>query len=368
MSRPVVGVLGGGQLGRMLADAAAPLGVEVRLLDPKPDACGGAVAPLTVAPFDDLDAVRRFAADCDVVTIEFEGIPGAALQAAAEVAPVRPGARSLQTAQDRVAERVLFDRLGIPTPRWTAAGSLAELVAGAMRVPLPAVVKTRRGGYDGKGQAHIERVADAGMAWRELGERPSIVDERVPFRREISVVAVRSLDGEVRCYPLCQNEHRGGILHRTLVPAPDVPDSIARTARGAATAVAHALEHVGVLTVEFFELDGRLLANEMAPRVHNSGHWSIEFARTSQFENHLRAVLGWPLGDTGLEQPCLMANLVGRVPGPGELGTLGGGHVHLYGKTARPGRKVGHVSCRLPESQRGRDELLARWDALDKAG
>ncbi|MFG0327750.1 MAG: 5-(carboxyamino)imidazole ribonucleotide synthase [Phycisphaerales bacterium JB037] len=368
-ARPIVGVLGGGQLGRMLALAAAPLEIEVRLFDPSPDACGGRIAPLTCAPFEDLDAVRRFAEGCDAVTIEFENVPLEALDAAGELAPVRPGPTSLDTARDRAHERGLFGQLGIDTPQWAKIDSLDALRAAAADSPMPAIAKARRGGYDGKGQATLATPDDADRVWNELGGRPMILDERVAFVHELSIITVRAPTGETRCYPLCENEHRSGILHRTLAPAPGVANDLAAWARAAAERVAEALDHIGVLTIEFFEVeraDGarRLLANELAPRVHNSGHWTIEFARTSQFENHLRAVLGWPLGSTDASEPCAMFNFVGSVPPMDDLLSVEGARVHLYGKEAKPGRKVGHVSCPAAADRKQRLEDLVTRSVL----
>lgn len=350
-SGPVVGVLGGGQLGRMLAIAGAPLGVEVRVLDHKPDACAATIAPLTVAPFGDLDAVRAFAGRCDVVTTEFESVPVEACEAAACEAPLRPGIASQRTAQDRALERALFAELGIQTPRWASADTLDQLVSLAREHPMPALVKRRLGGYDGKGQAVLRSPDDAQRVFAELeGDRGGVIlDQVIQFDRELSVIAVRALDGATRCYPLSQNEHERGILKRSVAPAPRTSDALECRARDAVCAIVDRLDHVGVLALELFQQGEELLANEIAPRVHNTGHWTIEGAWTSQFENHLRAILGWPLGDTearvsGPDSAWEMVNLIGEIPPIERMLGVSGLHVHVYGKGAKPGRKLGHVT------------------------
>ncbi|MEM7622501.1 MAG: 5-(carboxyamino)imidazole ribonucleotide synthase [Planctomycetota bacterium] len=337
--RPVLGVLGGGQLGRMLALAAYPLDIETRLFDPAPDACGGQVASLTSAGWDDLDAVRRWAERCDAVTYEFENVPEAVARAVMEVAPLRPGVEALVTAQDRVLERELFARCGIATPRWVKADSAQELAAAVDGFPLPAIVKARRGGYDGKGQGGIASVDDAARVFAELGSVPVIVDERVAFDREVSVVAARS-GMAIAAYPAVVNAHHAGILVRTDAAAGLVPGVAGMRAM---ERVAAALDYCGVLAVEFFDVGGALLANEFAPRVHNTGHWTMDGAATGQFEQHVRAVMGLPLGAAEPVHASVMVNLIGGVPTRAVLAACGG-RVHLYGKSMKPGRKVGHVT------------------------
>jgi 5-(carboxyamino)imidazole ribonucleotide synthase len=315
----LVGCIGGGQLGRMLALAAAPLGVRMRFLDPAPDACAGQVGELVVASYDDLDGLARLAESADVVTFEFENVPVAAAQAVDAV----PGPRALELGQDRLVEKELFRRLGIETAPF---GSLDD-------VGFPALVKSRRLGYDGKGQRVAE--GDETLADDELAE--GIVE----FDRELSIVAVRGRDGETAFYPLAENEHRGGILAISRVPARGAPQ---REAEEIASRLLDELAYVGVLAVELFDVDGSLLANEFATRVHNTGHWTIDGAPTSQFENHLRAILGLPLGSTAARGSSTMVNLVGEVPPLGRLLAVPGAHVHLYGKEPRPGRKLGHVT------------------------
>jgi 5-(carboxyamino)imidazole ribonucleotide synthase len=315
----VVGCLGGGQLGRMLALAGVPLGLQFRFLDPSPEACAGEVGELLIGSFDDESLLDLLADGASAVTYEFENVPVAA---ALRVGAV-PGSRALEEGQDRLREKELFKRLGIPTARF---GSLEE-------TGLPAVVKSRRLGYDGKGQ-RIVRAAEA------LGE-DELAEELVAFSRELSLIAVRGRDGAVAFYPLVENVHRDGILQVSRSPAAGGADDVAQ---GYARRLLEELDYVGVLTLELFEVDGELLANEFAPRVHNSGHWTIDGAVTSQFENHLRAILGWPLGSTAALGPCAMVNLVGSIPPVERLLALPGAHVHLYGKEPRPVRKVGHVT------------------------
>ena len=315
----VVACLGGGQLGRMLALAGIPLGLQFRFLDPSAEACAGAVGALLVGSFDDEELLDRLADGAAVVTYEFENVSVAAAQRVGAV----PGSRALEEGQDRLREKELFKRLGIPTARF---GSLEE-------TGLPAIVKSRRLGYDGKGQ-RVVRSAEP-LAEDELAE------ELVSFARELSLIAVRGRDGEVAFYPLAENVHRDGILQVSRAPAAAGADDVAQ---GYGRRLLEELDYVGVLALELFEVDGELLANEFAPRVHNSGHWTIDGAVTSQFENHLRAILGWPLGSTAAVAPSAVVNLVGSIPAIEQLLALSGAHVHLYGKEPRPGRKVGHVT------------------------
>ena len=322
----LVACIGGGQLGRMLGLAGLSLGLEFRFLDPAPDACAGAVGELVVGEYGDPEALDRLAAGADVVTYEFENVPVAA---AARVSAV-PGIAALEQGQDRLREKELFRSLGIPTARF---GTLED--AG-----LPALVKTRRLGYDGKGQRLVE--VDGPLGDGELAE------ELLRFDRELSIVGVRGRDGETRFWPVGENVHRDGILRVTRAPAVDVPQA---EAERICSALLDALGYVGVLAVELFEAEGSLRANEFAPRVHNTGHWTIDGAVTSQFENHLRAILGLPLGPTDARAPSVMVNLIGDVPPLAELAALPGARVHLYGKEPRPGRKVGHVTLVDPDEE-----------------
>ncbi|MFO0877164.1 MAG: 5-(carboxyamino)imidazole ribonucleotide synthase [Gemmataceae bacterium] len=355
-----IGVLGGGQLGRMLALAGYPLGLRFRFLDPAPEAPVEELAELVVGRFDDLDVLARFPAGLDVISYEFENVPVEAVQHLGRHAPVYPPAQALEVSQDRLAEKTLFQKLGIPPAPFAIADSLESLEAAVAQVGLPAVLKTRRLGYDGKGQAMIRQPSDVQEAWRTLGGVPLILEGFIAFDREVSQIGVRGRDGAIALYPLVENHHEGGILRLTLAPAPHVPESVQGLAARAMRQVLEHLNYVGVLAIEFFLRGDELLANEMAPRVHNSGHWSIEGARTSQFENHLRAVLGWPLGSTEAVGHSAMVNLIGTIPTVSEVLAIPGTHLHLYGKAPRPGRKLGHATiwAETPEEVQQRLRLL----------
>ena len=340
---PVVGILGGGQLARMLALAGVPLGIRCRVLDPAPDACAAAVAEHVQAAYDDPAGLDRLADGADAVTFEFENVPAAAAARLAARVTVRPSPISLAVSQDRLAEKRLFAELDVPTPDWHAVDGPQDLARALEVVGVPAVLKTRRLGYDGHGQRVVASRAEALEAWDALGAVPLLAERRVPFSRELSVLVVRGADGATAAWPLAENRHEGGILRRTTAPAPD-RGSLQGEAEALGRRILERLDHVGVLALELFEEDGRLLANELAPRVHNSGHWTIEGATTSQFENHLRAVLGLPLGATTARGAWEMENLLGTPPPLPELLGRPGAHVHLYGKAPRPGRKVGHVT------------------------
>jgi 5-(carboxyamino)imidazole ribonucleotide synthase len=343
-STPLVAVLGGGQLGRMLGLAGLPLGVRFRFLDPTPDAPAGAVGPLVVGALGDEDALDETIRDATAVTFEWEGVPADAGRHVERQRPIHPSPRALEVSQDRLLEKALFLALGIDVPRFAAVDDRAELDAAVADLGLPAVLKTRRGGYDGKGQQVLHAEADADRAWSELGGVPLILESLVPFDRELSVIAARGTDGTTSCYPLVQNTHVDGILRVSRAPAPDLTPELQAQGAAIAAQLLDELAYVGVLAVELFEVDGRLLANELAPRVHNSGHWTIEGADTSQFENHVRAVLGWPLGSAGPRGLSAMVNCLGSMPEPARVLAIPGTHLHDYGKAARPGRKVGHVT------------------------
>jgi 5-(carboxyamino)imidazole ribonucleotide synthase len=368
MPDELVAVLGGGQLGRMLALAGLPLDVQFRFLDPTEGAPAGAVGDLVVGSLGDEAALTEVARDTVVVTYEWEGVPADAARFLARERPVRPGPRSLEVAQDRLTEKETFRRLGVGTPAFAAvdaeSGGRAGLAAAVEAVGgLPAVLKTRRGGYDGKGQAVVRAPADLDLAWSELGGDDGvrlILESLVPFDRELSVLAVRALDGTVACWPLVENHHEGGILRVSRAPAPGIEGELQSRGEALAARVLDDLDHVGVLAVELFDVGGELLANEIAPRVHNSGHWTIEGAATSQFENHVRAVLGWPLGSTEARGPSAMVNCIAVMPSPDAVLAIPGAHLHDYGKAPRPGRKLGHVTLIADD-----DEVLARrLDAL----
>ena len=356
-----IGVLGAGQLGRMLALAGRPLGIEFLMYDTAPDATGGRVAPLVVGSFDDRRALSRFAQQVDVLTVDWENVPAASLQELTRRVAVRPSTRALSVSQDRLAEKKLFERLDIPTAPHAAVNTLAGLRRAVERVGLPGVLKTRRLGYDGKGQAWLRRMADVESAYEALAGQPLIYEARVRFTRELSLIAVRGADRTIACYPLAENRHEGGILRVTRAPHPN--HALQVEAERHLRALLERLSYVGVLAVEFFEADGRLVANEMAARVHNSGHWTIEGAETSQFENHVRAIAGLPLGRTGARGHSAMVNFVGGMPAAAEVLAVPGTHLHDYEKEPRPGRKVGHVT-HTGWNARERDRAVRRLLAL----
>jgi len=352
-----IGVIGAGQLGRMLALAGYPLALQFRFLDSNADSPGGQVAPIVTGAFDDPQSLERLAADVDLVTYEFENVPVAALQKVARTHPVWPPVDALRVSQDRLLEKQLFEKLKIPTPPFRAVDSLDDLRAAVKDIGLPCVLKTRRLGYDGKGQRYLRRPADVDAAWEALAGVPLILEGFVDFEREVSVVGVRSTTGEVRAYPIVANTHRDGILRVTL--APHRNPALQRAAETHMKRVMKHFGYAGVLTIEFFVRRGKLVANEMAPRVHNSGHWTIEGAATSQFENHLRAILGLPLGDTRPVGHCAMVNFIGRMPQRGDLLAMPGVHWHDYGKEPRPGRKIGHCTI-VAGSAVERDRLVRK--------
>jgi 5-(carboxyamino)imidazole ribonucleotide synthase len=362
-----VGVLGGGQLGRMLALAGYPLGLRFRFLDPAPEAPVEELADLLVGRFDDLDALARFPAGLDVITYEFENVPVEAARHLARSAPIYPPVRALEVSQDRLAEKTLFESLGVPPAPFAAVETFADLERAVSEISLPAVLKTRRLGYDGKGQVVIRTADDVASAWRSLGGVPLILEGFIDFDRELSQIAVRGRDGSFALYPLVENHHEDGILRLTIAPAPNVSAKLQRQAGEAIRKVMEHLGYVGVLTIEFFQKGGTLLANEMAPRVHNSGHWTIEGARTSQFENHLRAVVGWPIGPTEAVAHSAMVNLIGAVPDPACVLGVPGLHLHLYGKKPRPGRKLGHATIWAATPEEVRQRLDRLHEVLAKA-
>jgi 5-(carboxyamino)imidazole ribonucleotide synthase len=351
-----LGILGGGQLGRMLALAAAQLGLRAHVYAPDADSPAFDVsAEHTLAAYEDEAALTRFAQAVDVVTYEFENVPGRTAEILGAQARLAPNARALAITQDRWEEKTFVAGLGIPTAPFAAAGSEEELDLALQRIGQPSVLKTSRFGYDGKGQVMLRPGIDPAAAWSDLGSQPCILEGFVPFEREVSVVAARSASGDFAAYDLCANEHRSHILDVTRIPA-GVSRGTQAKAMGIAKALADALDYVGVLAVEMFLVrDGdseRLVVNEIAPRVHNSGHWTIEGAVTSQFEQHVRAVCGWPLGSTDRLGRVEMRNLIGEdVENWAEILKEPGAHLHLYGKgEARPGRKMGHVTRIFPDS------------------
>jgi 5-(carboxyamino)imidazole ribonucleotide synthase len=362
-----IGILGGGQLGYMLALAGYPLGLHFRFFDPSPEAPVGRIASRVTADFSDEAALEKFASGLELVTYEFENVPVEAVRYLAERVPVLPSAKALEVAQDRISEKTLFQELGIPTTEFEAVAGGDALDSAVKKIGLPAILKTCRMGYDGKGQWYLRTPDDVARAKSELpaaqtssNRIPYILEKFVPFTRELSVIAVRSRTGETAVYPLVENHHRGGILRLSIAPAPHLDPAIQRSAEQAARAVFDELEYVGVLAIEFFEQNGKLLANEMAPRVHNSGHWTIEGALTSQFENHLRSVVGLPLGSTLAIGCSAMLNLIGETPDAAEVLAVRDTHLHLYGKAPRAGRKLGHVTLRASSSE----QLASRLSEL----
>jgi 5-(carboxyamino)imidazole ribonucleotide synthase len=355
-----IGILGGGQLGYMLALAGYPLDFHFRFLDPSPQAPVGRIAPRVTAEYTDFEALDKFAHGLALVTYEFENVPVEAARHLAQKLPVFPPPRALEAAQDRLNEKSLFQKLGIPTTEFIAVDSAAALDAAIRKLGLPCVLKTRRLGYDGKGQWVLRTREDVAAVHDDFPATPLILEKFVHFQRELSILAVRGRSGETAFYPLVENRHRGGILRLSLAPAPRLSETMQREAENAARRILEALDYVGVLAVELFECGGQVLANEIAPRVHNSGHWTIEGAVASQFENHLRAVSGLPLGGTCTLGHCAMLNLIGEVPDPTELLVVPDAHLHLYGKSLRPGRKVGHVTLRAESAE----QLAARLKQL----
>ena len=364
MTRSTVGILGGGQLARMLALSGAPLGLRLLVMDTVADACAGQFAPLLVGDYRDESALAEFAGKVDVATFDFENVPAESAEWLSARVPVFPNPRALAVAQDRLAEKTLFRELGIPVPPFAVIDTLEQLRAAVADIGTPCILKTRRLGYDGKGQFRIKSVADIDAAWDALGAQVArvglIVEGFVHFQRELSVVAVRGRDGEFRAWPLTENWHVDGVLSASLAPAV-VDPAMQATALSHARRLAEAMDYVGVFALELFCRDGELLANELAPRVHNSGHWTIEGSETSQFQNHLRAVLGLPLGDTRMLGVACMLNWIGAMPDANAVLREAGGHWHDYGKEPRAGRKVGHATVRA-------DNALELAAALERIG
>ncbi len=337
-----IGIIGAGQLGRMMALSGIPLGFEFAMYDRSVDVPGAEVAEIVTGEFDDRRRLARFARGVDVVTFDWENVPVASARSIARIRPVWPPPRALEIAQDRVSEKRLFQRLGVPVAPFAPVDSEAGLVRAIAALGTPGILKTRRLGYDGKGQAPVRRARDAGEAFGRLRGQPLIYERFIHFSREVSLVAVRGGDGEMRCYPLAENEHERGMLSVTRAPYAD--SRLQRAAERNHRRLLRALGYVGVLAVEYFVVRGRLVANEMAPRVHNSGHWTIEGAETSQFENHVRAIAGLPLGSARARGHSAMVNVIGRHPRASDYLRLPGLHWHDYGKSPRPGRKLGHVT------------------------
>ncbi|HSD16092.1 MAG TPA: 5-(carboxyamino)imidazole ribonucleotide synthase [Thermomonas sp.] len=364
-----VGILGGGQLARMMALSAAPLGLRFLVLDTAADACAGQFAPMVVGDYTDEAALGEFASKIDVATFDFENVPAESAQWLAGRVPVFPSPRALAVAQDRLAEKTLFRELGIPVPDFADIDSRPALDAAVARLGTPCILKTRRLGYDGKGQFRIRSAADVDAGWEALGAQAGtvglILESFVAFEREMSVVAVRGQGGDFRAWPLTENWHVDGVLSASLAPA-RVEPAMQAIALAHARKLAEALDYVGVFALELFCRDGELLANELAPRVHNSGHWTIEGSETSQFQNHLRAVLGLPLGDTRMLGVACMLNWIGEMPDAAPVLAEASGHWHDYGKRPRAGRKVGHATLRADNAGGLGEALLRVGAALDR--
>jgi 5-(carboxyamino)imidazole ribonucleotide synthase len=361
-----VGILGGGQLGRMLAWAGIPMNIECVLFDPAPDACGQSLGKFINAPFTDEACLQAFADQLDVITVEFEHIPVTSLAWLSQRVPLYPPPLAVATAQDRLLEKQLFDRLEIPTAQYQAIDDqhtfMSYCAEKAAANAHSLIAKSRCAGYDGKGQVRIKADTNLTEAWAALAGKPLIVEETVDFLREVSLIAVRGKQGDTVFYPLCENTHANGILHCTKVR---LNDPCQQQAQDYAKRVMDALDYVGVLTFEFFDCEAQLLANEIAPRVHNSGHWSIEGADSSQFENHVRAICGMPLGSTETRGPSAMINLIGEMPARDAVLAVEGAHWHDYGKAPRAGRKLGHITLRANNQQQFDERLAKLASTLD---
>lgn len=341
-----IGILGAGQLARMLALAAHPLAIRTVCIDPAPDACAKPVTEVITAELIDQAALQRLVETVDLVTYETENIPLATAEWVAKSRPLYPSVETLGIAQDRLHEKTFFQSLQIPTAAFAAVNSQLDLNAAVNQLGLPAILKTRRMGYDGKGQIIIRAQPELEQAYAALNKTALILEAFVQFECEVSLISVRNQQGEIRFYPLVRNQHVNGILRSSEAPFlhPVLHPALQKQAEAYATRVLEKLNYIGVLTIEFFYDGNQLIANEMAPRVHNSGHWTIEGAQTSQFENHLRAILNWPLGATGAIGHCRMLNCIGEMPAPAEYLATPGAHYHNYGKIPRPGRKLGHIT------------------------
>ncbi len=369
MSEPLapverVGIIGGGQLALMLAQSVQKLGVRCTVLDPNDACCASAVCEQIVGEYDDPQALKQLAECSEVVTYEFENVPAAAGEVIKPLKPIHPNPDALGYAQDRHVERTMFRDLDIAIPSYRAVDSVDALHAALDELGTPAILKARTLGYDGKGQALINDISTAADAFSSIGSAPAILDQFVEFERELSIVATRSIEGDIAYYPLSANVHRGGILRVSKAPARDVSKHLIDQAQHAARQILNRFEYVGTIAVEFFQIgtgeNATLVANEIAPRVHNTGHWTIEGAQTSQFENHMRAVMGMELGSADPIGCSAMVNIIGDEPRKGALESMPEAHVHMYGKAPRAGRKIGHVTLNAP-SESELDALLERF-------
>jgi 5-(carboxyamino)imidazole ribonucleotide synthase len=352
-----IGIIGAGQLGRMLALAGYPLGLRFVFLDQSDDAPGAQVGRIVRGAFDDPASLQRLAAEVDVITFDVENVPVDAVRAIAATKPFLPPPNALGASQDRLDEKTLFRELRIPTPPFAAVDSRSDLEHAVARIGLPGVLKTRRLGYDGRGQYALRSRDDIAIAWEQLGSVPLIYEGFIDFSREVSIIGVRSTRGEIRSYPLAANIHSAGILRHSIAPYRNT--ALQRQAETYLRRLLRQFDYAGVLTIEFFVRGGKLIANEMAPRVHNSGHWTIEGAQTSQFENHLRAILGLPLGGTEAIGHAAMLNFIGTMPPLESVLKIPGVHYHSYGKEPRANRKLGHATL-TAGSATARDQALQR--------
>ncbi|MFK7759699.1 MAG: 5-(carboxyamino)imidazole ribonucleotide synthase [Phycisphaerales bacterium] len=347
-----VGIIGGGQLAQMLAHSVITMGIKCTVLDPDPDCCARSVCDHIQAQYDDKEALKTLAQSTSVVTYEFENVPAAAASLIKEHSSIHPNPAALSFAQDRHLERQMFADLGISIPEYQPVDTIDDLHKALNELGTPSILKARALGYDGKGQVLISSVENAKEALKTLGHVPMILDKFIEFSRELSIIATRSAEGDIVYYPLSENIHRGGILRLSKAPARDVSDALVNQAQRAARKVLERFDYVGTLAVEFFQVgsgpSATLLANEIAPRVHNTGHWTQGGCTTSQFENHMRAVLGMPLGPTDPIGSSAMVNLIGHEPRPGALDAMPQAKVHLYGKEPRHGRKIGHINLNAP--------------------
>jgi len=359
-----VGIIGGGQLALMLAQSVQRLGVRCTVLDPDEGCCASAICEQVVGDYDDPVALKQLAEACEVITYEFENVPAAAGEVIKPLKPIHPNPDALGYAQDRHRERTMFKELEIAVPEYRAVDDAESLQQALKELGTPAILKARTLGYDGKGQALINDAATAEKAFESIGSVPAILDQFVEFERELSIVATRSITGDIAYYPLSANVHRGGILRVSKAPARDVSAQLVEQAQHAARQILNRFEYVGTIAVEFFQIgtgsNATLVTNEIAPRVHNTGHWTIEGAQTSQFENHMRAVMGMELGSAEPIGHSAMVNIIGDEPRAGALDSMPQAHVHMYGKSPRPGRKIGHVTLNAP-SEAELDALLERF-------
>ncbi len=365
-----IGVFGGGQLARMMAQAGGSLELSFMFLSPNSNSCAASLGMHLCAPYDDEQALKSIAEWADVVTYEFENVPLSALESIQQQVPLHPSVAALAVARDRLIEKNHFNSLGIPTAGFAPVETLAELTGAVQDIGPPAILKTRTQGYDGKGQVLLSEETDLAAGWEQLGPSSCIVESKVAFDREISVIAARNQKGDRVFYPLSENYHRDGILRLSISR---LNDPFQTQANAIIQKLMEDLNYVGVMALELFQVKDQLFANEFAPRVHNSGHWTIEAAETSQFENHLRAICDLPLGNTSTDRPAAMVNLVGRLPEEDKIRSVPGAIPHFYGKEERPGRKVGHVTltqqdCSMEEFDQRLEVLLNLAGESDLAG